>query len=43
MTFYDDMPAEKLARVLDLTPENVRVIRHRGLKRLRHCMDGEDT
>ena len=43
MTFYDDMPAEKLARELELSRENVRVIRHRGLKRLRNCMDGESS
>ena len=40
MTFYDDMPAEDLARALDLSPGNVRVIRHRGLKRLRGCVEG---
>jgi len=41
LTFYDDMPAEVLARELSLTPANIRVIRHRGLKRLRGCVNGE--
>jgi RNA polymerase sigma-70 factor, ECF subfamily len=41
LTFYDDMPAETLARELDLSPANVRVIRHRGLARLRGCVTGE--
>jgi RNA polymerase sigma-70 factor (ECF subfamily) len=41
LTFYDDMPAEALARELQLSPANVRVIRHRGLERLRTCVTGE--
>lgn len=41
LTFYDDMPADALARELDLSPANVRVIRHRGLARLRTCVTGE--
>lgn len=41
MTFYDDLPAETLAQQLDLSPGNVRVIRHRGLKRLRTCIEGD--
>jgi RNA polymerase sigma-70 factor (ECF subfamily) len=43
LTFYDDMPADTLARELDLTPGNVRVIRHRGLERLRGCVTGENA
>lgn len=43
MTFYDDMPAEALARELGLSPANVRVIRHRGLERLRSCVTGETS
>jgi DNA-directed RNA polymerase specialized sigma24 family protein len=35
------MPADTLARELNLTPGNVRVIRHRGLERLRGCVTGE--
>ena len=42
LTFYDDMPAEQLARELAMSQANVRVIRHRGLERLRACMDGEN-
>jgi RNA polymerase sigma-70 factor, ECF subfamily len=41
LTFYNDMPAEALARELELSPANVRVIRHRGLERLRLCVTGE--
>jgi RNA polymerase sigma-70 factor (ECF subfamily) len=41
LTFYDDMSAEALARSLDLSPANVRVIRHRGLARLRACVTEE--
>jgi len=40
MTFYDERPAEKVAAELGLTAGNVRVIRHRGLERLRECMQG---
>lgn len=38
MTFYDDRSAEAVAAELELTAGNVRVIRHRGLERLRDCM-----
>ena len=41
LTFYDDMPAAALARQLELTPANVRVIRHRALAHLRLCVTGE--
>jgi RNA polymerase sigma-70 factor (ECF subfamily) len=41
LTFYDDTPAEALARELGLSQANVRVIRHRGLERLRLCVTGE--
>lgn len=40
MTFYDDQPAAKVAHELQLSEGNVRVIRHRGLQRLRQCMTG---
>lgn len=40
MTFFDDLPAEALARELNLSLANVRVIRHRGLERLRGCVTG---
>jgi len=40
LTFYDDLSAEALAREMNLTLANVRVIRHRGLERLRGCVTG---
>lgn len=43
LTFYDDLPANALARELNLTPANVRVIRHRALERLRRCVTGADV
>jgi RNA polymerase sigma-70 factor (ECF subfamily) len=42
MTFYDDRPAEAVAAELKLSPGNVRVIRHRGLGRLRSCLSAEE-
>jgi RNA polymerase sigma-70 factor (ECF subfamily) len=39
MTFYDDRPADAVASELGLKAGNVRVIRHRGLARLRDCME----
>lgn len=41
LTFYDDMPAAALAAELELSQANVRVIRHRALRRLRGCVSGE--
>jgi len=38
MTFYDDRPADAVGSELGITPANVRVIRHRGIERLRGCM-----
>ena len=38
MTFYDDRSADAVAAELGLSAGNVRVIRHRGLERLRGCM-----
>ena len=40
MTFYEDRPADAVAAELKLTAGNVRVIRHRGLERLRGCIGG---
>ena len=39
MTFYDDRPADAVAAELGVSAANVRVIRHRGLERLRGCMN----
>lgn len=41
LTFYDDLPAESLSCELKISQANVRVIRHRGLDRLRKCVTGE--
>lgn len=38
MTFYEEKPAQEVAAALGVTPGNVRVIRHRGLARLRQCI-----
>jgi RNA polymerase sigma-70 factor (ECF subfamily) len=43
MTFYDDQPANAVGRDLGITAANVRVIRHRGLERLRACMKVRDV
>lgn len=40
MTFYDDRKAAEVADELALSEANVRVIRHRGLQRLRGCVTG---
>jgi len=40
MTFYDDQPARGIAAALGLSEGNVRVIRHRGIERLRDCVTG---
>lgn len=38
MTFYDDRPADAVGEQLRLSAGNVRVIRHRGIERLKACM-----
>lgn len=44
MTFYDDRSAEAVGAELGLSAGNVRVIRHRGIERLRTCMQAvEET
>jgi RNA polymerase sigma-70 factor (ECF subfamily) len=40
LTFYDDQPSDAVGRQLGLSAGNVRVIRHRGLDKLRRCVDG---
>ena len=42
MTFYDDRPADAVGSDLGLSAGNVRVIRHRGLERLRGCLSLEE-
>ena len=39
MSFYDDQPSEAVGRELGLTAGNVRVIRHRGIDKLRRCVE----
>ena len=39
MTFYDDRSADAVGLELGLSAGNVRVIRHRGIERLRACMN----
>jgi len=39
MSFYDDQPAEAVGHRLGLSAGNVRVIRHRGIDKLRRCVD----
>ena len=43
LTFYDEQPALAVARELGLSEGNVRVIRHRGLQRLRDCVTGKQA
>lgn len=38
MTFYDDRPANAVGEDLRTSAGNVRVIRHRGIERLKACM-----
>lgn len=41
MTFYDDRSAHAVGRELGLSAGNVRVIRHRGIDKLRRCVGAE--
>jgi RNA polymerase sigma-70 factor (ECF subfamily) len=43
MTFYDDRQAKDVAIDLGISEGNVRVIRHRGLERLRACMGSNEA
>lgn len=40
LTYYQDLSAGEVAACTGLSPGNVRVIRHRALRRLRDCLDG---
>jgi RNA polymerase sigma-70 factor (ECF subfamily) len=40
MTFYDEETGADVAGFLGLSEANVRVIRHRAIHQLRHCMEG---
>ncbi|MDB4981424.1 MAG: polymerase subunit sigma-24 [Myxococcales bacterium] len=39
LTFYAEEPAEEIARALETTAGNVRVLRHRALSRLQACVE----
>ena len=39
MTFYEDRAAEEVGAALGISAGNVRVIRHRGIEKLRLCID----
>lgn len=39
MTFYDEQSSESVGKQLGLSAGNVRVIRHRGIDKLRRCVD----
>ena len=43
MTFYDEYTRTNLPKSLGLSEGNLRVIRHRAIRRLRHCMGSELT
>jgi len=43
LSFYDEQPADAVGRSLGLSAGNVRVIRHRGLDKLRRCVDSGRT
>lgn len=43
MTFYEEKGADEVAGLLGLSAGNVRVIRHRGLERLRGCVTGSEV
>jgi RNA polymerase sigma-70 factor (ECF subfamily) len=38
MTFYDEQTGADVARFLGVSEANVRVIRHRAIRQLRHCI-----
>jgi len=40
MTFFDDSNADEVAQATGITAGNARVVRHRGLERLRRCLEG---
>jgi RNA polymerase sigma-70 factor (ECF subfamily) len=43
MTFYEERPADEVATQLGLSAGNVRVVRHRGLERLRDCVNKKEA
>jgi RNA polymerase sigma-70 factor (ECF subfamily) len=43
LSFFDDRSAEEVGRQLGMTPGNIRVIRHRALRKLRECVGGGEA
>jgi RNA polymerase sigma-70 factor (ECF subfamily) len=43
LTFYAERASEEIARELETTPGNVRVVRHRALAHLRACMGADEV
>ena len=41
LTFYADQSTDEVAEELRMSPENVRVARHRSIRKLRTCMEPE--
>jgi RNA polymerase sigma-70 factor (ECF subfamily) len=39
LSFNDEKSAEEISRVIETTPGNVRVLRHRAVAQLRRCLD----
>lgn len=39
MSFYEERSSDEVANMLGLSPGNVRVIRHRGIAKLRTCLE----
>ncbi len=39
MSFFDDQPSDAVGKHLGLSAGNVRVIRHRGIEKLRRCVE----
>jgi RNA polymerase sigma-70 factor (ECF subfamily) len=39
-SFYEDRSADEIAKALETTAGNVRVLRHRAIAALRRCLDG---
>jgi RNA polymerase sigma-70 factor (ECF subfamily) len=39
MTFFDDQPSDVVGQQMGLSAGNVRVIRHRGIDKLRRCVE----
>ena len=43
LSFHEDRSADEIAKLLDTTPGNVRVLRHRAIAAIRRCLDAETS